>query len=273
MENILKENLEKTFNISFNINNVINEFGNTYFIRLKDLGKSGFLMKVQIKDNIRLLIEVEPDEYGVNFLNNISNSNAEQRKNFIYYWNALKEKDISIEINDKAITKEQFVTLTDNWKKFKISFNKTPYCDENEVDKAEIVCAFVIQICKMVFSILTYDIDDKINLEGYVEGNKYSIISTKYERNRKNREICLKNKGYICSVCGFDFEKKYGEIGKNFIEVHHAIQVSDMGENYAVDPIKDMYPLCSNCHSMIHRKNPPYTIEELKSIIKNNERE
>lgn len=273
MEDILEDSLEIMFRTSFEINSLLNEYGKTYFIRLKDLDKNGFLMKVNVKDNIRLIIEVEPDEYGISFLNNISNSNAEQRKNFISYWNALNEKDILVEINNKIVSKEEFITIDDNWKKFKIIFNKTPYCDENENDKEKIICAFIIQICKMVFSILTYDINDKTNLEGYVEGNKYSIISTKYERNPRNREICLNAKGYKCYACGFDFKKKYGEIGKNFIEVHHAIQVSDMGENYVVDPIKDMYPLCSNCHSMIHRKNPPYTINELKTIIENNERD
>jgi predicted HNH restriction endonuclease len=26
--------------------------------------------------------------------------------------------------------------------------------------------------------------------------------------------------------------------------------------------------LCANCHRMVHRKNPPYTIEELKAKFK-----
>ena len=63
------------------------------------------------------------------------------------------------------------------------------------------------------------------------------------------------------------FFEKYGDIGKDYIEVHHLIPVSQMGANYIVDPIKDLAPLCSNCHSMIHKKNPPYTIEELRSLI------
>ena len=43
-----------------------------------------------------------------------------------------------------------------------------------------------------------------------------------------------------------------------------------MGANYIVDPIKDLAPLCSNCHSMIHRRNPPYTIEELRTLLYEN---
>ena len=81
------------------------------------------------------------------------------------------------------------------------------------------------------------------------------------------------NKGYKCSVCGFDFEEKYGSIGKEYIEVHHSLPVSMMGENHIVDPINELFPLCSNCHSMIHKKNPPYTIDEFKRIIKEAEHE
>lgn len=268
MDEIIKKSLEEEFKTKFIVENVINEVGKTYYIRLKDLEKNGFIGRLIVKDDIRLIIEAEPDEYGITFLNNICNSNAEQRKNFISYWKQLNDRDINVEINNKVLSKDEFITLNNDWKKFIIKFNKAPYCSEYEENKEKVVLTYLIIIYKMIFSILTYDINDKTNLEGYVEGNKYSIISTKYERNPKNREACLQVKGYKCSVCGFDFEEKYGEIGKNYIEVHHATQVSDMGSNYLVDPIKDLYPLCSNCHSMIHRKNPPYSIEELKNIIK-----
>jgi predicted HNH restriction endonuclease len=32
--------------------------------------------------------------------------------------------------------------------------------------------------------------------------------------------------------------------------------------------IEDFAVLCSNCHKMVHKKNPPYTTEEMKKIIK-----
>lgn len=58
-------------------------------------------------------------------------------------------------------------------------------------------------------------------------------------------------------------------IGRNFIEVHHIVPVHERKEEYVVDPIKDLIPLCSNCHSMIHRRNPVYSPDELKSMLKN----
>lgn len=37
-----------------------------------------------------------------------------------------------------------------------------------------------------------------------------------------------------------------------------------MDKGHIVDPIKKLFPLCSNCYAMIHRKTPHYTINELK---------
>ena len=68
-------------------------------------------------------------------------------------------------------------------------------------------------------------------------------------------------------VCNFDFEKIYGKIGQNFIHVHHLTKVADIGNKYEVNPIKDLIPVCPNCHSMLHKQEPPFTIDELKSLL------
>lgn len=85
-----------------------------------------------------------------------------------------------------------------------------------------------------------------------LEGKKYNTSVTRYERDQGNRNACIAHYGYVCQVCGINFEQSYGELGKNYIEVHHLHPVSQ-GER-KVDPIKDLIPLCSNCHSMIHRQ-------------------
>ena len=85
-----------------------------------------------------------------------------------------------------------------------------------------------------------------------LEGLKYESSVTRYERDRGNRKDCIAHYGYVCQICEMNFEKTYGEIGKDFIEVHHLHPVSQ-GERQ-VNPIEDLIPLCSNCHSMIHRQ-------------------
>jgi len=85
------------------------------------------------------------------------------------------------------------------------------------------------------------------------EGAKTTITINAYERSTKARNACIAHYGTTCCVCGFDFEKVYGEIGKGFTHVHHIKRLADIAENYIVDPINDLRPVCPNCHSMLHR--------------------
>lgn len=92
------------------------------------------------------------------------------------------------------------------------------------------------------------------------------------ERNVKliesaKKEFLKKNGHLYCEVCGFDFEKTYGELGKNFIEAHHIKPVSTMQDGEKTK-IEDIIMVCSNCHSMIHRKKPWLSIKDIGKIIK-----
>lgn len=103
-----------------------------------------------------------------------------------------------------------------------------------------------------------------------VEGKIRQVNVTKHERNRELRQACLRHYGYVCQVCGMDFEKVYGEIGKDFIEVHHLNPISNTDGEHVLDPKTGLVPLCSNCHSMIHRgkDGTPFTLEEMKAKYK-----
>jgi 5-methylcytosine-specific restriction enzyme A len=101
------------------------------------------------------------------------------------------------------------------------------------------------------------------------EGAKRTITVNSYERNPLARRLCVEHYGTTCSVCDFDFGKEYGEIGQGFIHVHHLTRVADVGETYEIDPIKDLRPVCPNCHSMLHSDKDTLTIEELKNLYSN----
>jgi 5-methylcytosine-specific restriction protein A len=87
--------------------------------------------------------------------------------------------------------------------------------------------------------------------------------------DRKLIKEVKKRKGYVCECCGFDFEKVYGEIGKNYIEAHHKQPIHQLkGKVIKLDAEKDFIVLCSNCHKMIHRLDDPSDLEKLrKSLI------
>ena len=101
-----------------------------------------------------------------------------------------------------------------------------------------------------------------------VEGAKKQVVVNRYERNPAARQKCIEHYGYKCSACEMNFEKSYSERGRYLIHVHHIIPLSSIGETYEVDPIKDLRPICPNCHAVIHRTEPPCSIEELKELIK-----
>lgn len=102
--------------------------------------------------------------------------------------------------------------------------------------------------------------------DSLTEGAKRTIIVNAYERNPAARNACIKEHGVTCVVCDFNFEKFYGERGKGFIHVHHLRSLADVGQEYEVDPIKDLRPVCPNCHAMLHRKGN-IGIEQLQSEI------
>ena len=90
----------------------------------------------------------------------------------------------------------------------------------------------------------------------------------RYERSPEARRACIAHHGTSCAACGFSFEQKYGEIGRDFIHVHHVVPVSQLGGSYELDPISDLIPLCANCHAMAHQGvSTPRTVAELRRII------
>ena len=102
----------------------------------------------------------------------------------------------------------------------------------------------------------------------FVEGAVKRVSVNAYERNPVARSKCVAYYGHACAVCGTLLADLYGEIAEEYIHVHHLKQLSDIGEQYEIDPISDLRPVCPNCHAMIHRKNPPYSIEDIAKRIK-----
>lgn len=246
----IKNQIENYFHIGFDLREVDSI---VFFSPTKSYGRS-FNIIVENRSNIRYILKAEPQDYAADFLLSLSKSSLQKRINC-----GLISNEASIAINNHVISVEEFVKFDGNWDSFQITYEiiSQPFNEESIFEGAKILIS-------MMLSLIDYSI------EGAEEGDEIEIVSKRYERNPINRQLCLDANGYKCAVCGFDFEKVYGDIGKNVIEVHHIIPVHTMGPGYVVDPIKEMIPLCSNCHTIVHKKNPPYTIEEIKTALSNN---
>lgn len=189
-----------------------------------------------------------------------------------------KRGNVLLSINGQIHDPTDYNTWPEIWTSINLSIS-SPFIEtefdlvaEDQLDY--LIIHWVEKFISMILPLLPIKTVEKEKLdenEGTFEGKQYSRVSTIYERNRKNRQACLAAHGYKCKVCKFDFEQTYGVLGKNFIEVHHIVPLHTLGKNYLINPVKDMVPLCSNCHAMIHRSEPPLTIEQLKEIVKMNQ--
>lgn len=112
--------------------------------------------------------------------------------------------------------------------------------------------------------------------EELTEGRIRQVHITRHERNPALRQRCLQRYGYVCQVCGMNFEERYGPIGKDFIEVHHLNPIAQTDGEHALDPENGLVPLCSNCHSMIHRGGKdrlPMKLDQLKALYNQHKKE
>ena len=100
------------------------------------------------------------------------------------------------------------------------------------------------------------------------EGQRFSAHVTRFERDPEARRVCLDHYGSVCVVCGFRSEQVFGEQIASIIHVHHLTPLSLAAIEQEVNPVKDLRPVCPNCHAAIHSRNPPYEIEEIIALRK-----
>jgi hypothetical protein len=89
--------------------------------------------------------------------------------------------------------------------------------------------------------------------------------NSKLAKLRKEKE--KREKGVLeCCACGFDFSAIYGIYGTDYIECHHIVALSDLSSTTQTR-LSDLELVCSNCHSMIHKKTPFIAIADIKQMI------
>jgi 5-methylcytosine-specific restriction protein A len=99
------------------------------------------------------------------------------------------------------------------------------------------------------------------------EGSLRQINISVHERNPRARRICIDHYGASCSVCDVDLGNIYGPVADGFIHVHHLTPLAEITEEYEVDPITDLRPVCPNCHAVIHIGGVVRTIEDVRKLL------
>ena len=268
MDNIcqkIKESLQDLYDIPFKVSckDVFTDLVYT-IIPENDLEEL-FEITITIKQAVRMIIEIFPQKDAARMLCEMKNADEAKRHVFVEYVHLFQKKaKTDFILNQIRRNEADSDFWRDDWKQFKL--RATQILDEGDKASEDYLIEWSKLAVGLMMALLT--LEDVDNEQKYLEGKVSQVLTNKYERNPANRELCLAANGYLCKICGFDFEDKYGKIGYKFIHVHHIQMVSSFGREYYLDPVKDLIPVCPNCHAMLHRTNPPMKPEELKELIR-----
>lgn len=264
--NIIKSDLQSFYDLPFDVIQNPSQGSTEIVISPHNDFEELFNVKICIRQRIRLIVEIFPQRYSASMIEAINKVDAGKKAIFQQYVEQIRNKGAKIElyINNQLQDFLSEQIWKDYWSSFKIRATKIVNESITDEDEIQLIGEWSRLAIGLFLSLL--DIEKEEDL--YTEGRVYQVIQNKYERNPVNRELCLSVNGYNCKICGFNFEKKYGELGHGFIHVHHIKMISSYGGEHFLNPVKDMIPVCPNCHAMLHRRNPPYTPEELKEKLK-----
>lgn len=103
----------------------------------------------------------------------------------------------------------------------------------------------------------------------YAEGKV--VVRTVRERQRSRQLVNEAKKQFraahdgrlYCEVCGFDYAQAYGI---DYIEAHHTEPIASL-EHETENTVQALVMLCANCHRVIHSRTPPYSLEELRTMM------
>jgi 5-methylcytosine-specific restriction protein A len=226
-----------------------------------EIGKRFYKNQVSLKDGIKVLTDIGMNEnsavdYVYNYSNLIQGKLFTQTTNIYgteYYLQKIYEENGIDGLQNALLSLSQHID----------------YYEEksgSSVKKRKEVYNRYLKLINQTPEKTVYpdEVDSEIE---YSEGKTKNVLVNSYERNPIARKKCIEHFGLNCQVCDFNFKDKFGELGKDFIQVHHKIDIATIGNEYSVNPLTDLIPVCPNCHSMLHKKKPAYSIEELKQIM------
>lgn len=242
-----------------------------YQIRVDDLEKpNGF--SVYIGDDYQCwYLELVLDAFNKPLIELFENRYLNRKDLFWSYFQLAqaRNKSFKVLLNEQAF--DASVASTTIWNDFQVEIT-APYSSPD--DEFEALHHALLDLFCLVLSLLVQnetwevtgaDIQPELLL-GREEGALNRALVNRYERSRYNRALCLDEYGFTCRGCGSNLKEIYGPLGKGVIHVHHLVPISSMGASYSLDPLKDLVPLCPNCHNIVHRQEPPISISELRVL-------
>jgi 5-methylcytosine-specific restriction protein A len=210
-----------------------------------------------------------PDAYSKRLMQSMSEADESSRQAFAALFLLAKRAGIRTTVLvDGDVLEDPALLPASSWTKLELDCDsRVPGRRASDDERLESAVSVASACLGLVLSLLpTEEISETLpsHEAGLPEGAKVRVEVNRYERSPVNRAVCLARYGFSCQVCGLSFADRYGDLGADFIEVHHRVPVSAMGGSYVIDPLRDLVPVCCNCHAMLHRVDPPLTLDDLR---------
>lgn len=233
--------------------------------RTKRLSTSSLITKLMkllnpIGEDLKILSGRRDTKFSQKVRNLISHRTLDKKYEFATYSRTKDMGYLTVTEKGEIFLKEKFDIL------------KYLLTNDFDYDDIEVGLSKVIEATEQNREL--EDFDENLIIE---EGEKRRTKTQTYKRSKKLRDYAITyfaiNSGIPCKACNFDFEQTYGEIGKGFIEIHHIKPIIKYKEQeltvFLKFAIKNVIPLCSNCHRMIHRiRKTALDVNELKRLLK-----
>ncbi|MDT0633328.1 HNH endonuclease [Spectribacter hydrogenooxidans] len=222
----------------------------------------------------RFHISFEPGKFAGDLLSAMGRADETGRAAFQAVLSDCRERGAQIETSVNGYTKtfDGSSLWNERWTRFHLKINKGQIelgAEDGEPDDA-IIRNWTGRFAAAIVAILP--LEEEVNAlipsaESYPEGALTYVQANRYERDRRNRAAAISIHGTSCAACGMDFGQTYGPIAVGHIEVHHTTPVSELGPGYVINPARDLIPLCANCHTVAHKRNPPFTADEIADFM------
>jgi 5-methylcytosine-specific restriction protein A len=220
----------------------------------------------------RVTTEFVPATYARPLVETMGDADPDRRRLFLGLLDSARTAgaEVVVRINDFPVDLSTPDSLPAKWSGLTITLTSSPLEIDPNSDRQirGLALEWASRLVAAVLALLPLD-PGPSSVVGEAEGDAYEVLVTRYERSHINRAACIAVHGVTCHACGFDFSFTYGPLGEGVIDVHHVQPVSMVGPGTAIDPVKDLVPLCANCHRMAHQRRPaPYSVAEIQSMLR-----
>lgn len=224
----------------------------------------------------RLTAEFIPGNFAASLLAQMQNADPDKRSLFSVFAVNLLENGASLSMVVNGINVDTLNTDSwpANWNSLKLVLQKANLILEDNADyNINEALPWLYGFLGLCLSLLPIEQVDEQTSDGTTEGKILEVRVKRYERSKINRAACIQIHGQSCLICGFNFQDYYGDLGTDFIHVHHVVPLSEINSEYICNPAKDLIPVCPNCHAMLHRKKPVLTPQELSQVVEDHGRD